>query len=101
MRACSKSSAWVWQVLRTKRCHSAFVKLGWQRQHLTGIPTPYSPLQQAPVLVELNNIPQPFDRNFGQTTLDIAATAASTDRDLSDHEALRFQWTISILVHSG
>jgi hypothetical protein len=43
---------------------------------------------------------QPFHWNFGQTTLDIAATAAPTDRDLSDHEALRFQRTISILVHS-
>jgi hypothetical protein len=42
---------------------------------------------------------QQFDRNFGQTTLDIAATGASTDRDLADDEAPRFQWTISILVH--
>ena len=29
------------------------------------------------------------------TTFGVAATAASTDRDLSDHEALRFQWTVS------
>jgi hypothetical protein len=31
-----------------------------QGQHLARIPTPESPLNQAPVLVELNNIPQPF-----------------------------------------
>jgi hypothetical protein len=42
---------------------------------------------------------QPFHRNFGQTPLDIAATA-STNRDLPDHQALRFQRTIWISVHS-
>jgi hypothetical protein len=42
---------------------------------------------------------QPLHGNFRQTTLDIATTAAATDRDLSDHEALRFQWTILIVVH--
>jgi len=30
---------------------------------------------------------QPFDRNFGQTTLDIATATASADRDLPNDEA--------------
>jgi len=113
-----------------------------QGQHLARIATPDSPFKQASVLVELDNIPQPFrarwtrnnddnwhiarpyttadgqlnslqqspfppfilqplDRNFGQIALDIAATAPSTDRNLSDHEALRFQRTISIPVHGA
>jgi len=33
--------------------------------------------------------------------LDIAAAAAMTDRDLSDHKALRFQRTIPIVVHGA
>jgi hypothetical protein len=33
--------------------------------------------------------------------LDIPAAAAVTDRDLSDHKALRFQRTIPIFVHSA
>jgi len=42
---------------------------------------------------------QPFDRNFGQTTFDIATATASADGDLPNDEALRFQRTISILLH--
>jgi hypothetical protein len=44
---------------------------------------------------------QPFHRNLGTAMLDIAAAAAVTDRDLSDHKALRFQRTIPIVVHSA
>jgi hypothetical protein len=44
---------------------------------------------------------EPFHRNFRKATLDIAAAAAVADRDLPDHKALRFQRTISIVVHGA
>jgi len=44
---------------------------------------------------------QPFHRNFRKATFDIAAAAAPADRNLPDHKALRFQRTISIVVHSA
>jgi hypothetical protein len=44
---------------------------------------------------------QPFHWNFWQSTLDVAATTASANRDLPDHEALRFQRKISMPVHSA
>jgi hypothetical protein len=44
---------------------------------------------------------QPFDRNFGQTTFDVATATASADRNLPNDEALRFQRTISIVSHKA
>src|ERR1017187_5260139 len=58
--------------------------VSWTRLHRSPIP-PF--------------ILQPFHRDFWQTALDIAATTASTDRNLADHETLRSQRTISMPVH--
>ena len=44
---------------------------------------------------------QPLYGNFGQTTLHIAATTPSADRNLPDHEAFRFQRIISIVSHKA
>ena len=44
---------------------------------------------------------EPFDRNLGQTPLRIAATAASTNRDLSDHQALRFERAVFVIIHNA
>jgi hypothetical protein len=48
------------QALRAKGANPTFKEFTRQGQHLACIPTPDSPLKQAPVLVELNNIPQPL-----------------------------------------
>ena len=46
--------------LRGKWANPALMEFTRQGQHLARIPTPDSPLNQAPVLVELDNIPQPL-----------------------------------------
>jgi hypothetical protein len=47
------------QTLRAKGAHPTFKEFTRQGQHLACIPTPHSPLKEAAVLVELNNVPQP------------------------------------------
>jgi hypothetical protein len=42
---------------------------------------------------------KPFNRNLRQPAVRIAATTASADRDLPDHQALRFKWAIALRVH--
>jgi hypothetical protein len=127
--------------LSAEGANPVFMEFAWQGQHFTCVTTADSPFHQAPVLVELNDIPQPFctrgagnhdhighiawpnttadrqldsfqqpafppftfqplHRDFWQATLCIAATTASANRNLPDYEALRFQRTILILVHS-
>jgi hypothetical protein len=48
------------QTLRAKGAHPTFKEFTRQGQHLARIPTPNSPLKEAAVLVELNDIPQPL-----------------------------------------
>jgi hypothetical protein len=47
------------QTLRAKGAHPTLKEFTRQGQHLACIPTPHSPLKEAAVLVELNNVPQP------------------------------------------
>lgn len=48
------------KALRTKRSDPAFSKFAWKGQHLACVSTAHSPFKQGSVLVEPNNIPQPF-----------------------------------------
>jgi hypothetical protein len=47
------------QTLRAKGAHPTFKEFTRQAQHLARVPTAHSPLKQAKVLVELNNVAQP------------------------------------------
>ena len=48
------------QALRAKGANPTFKEFRRQGQHFACIPTPQSPIKQASVLVELNDVPQPF-----------------------------------------
>jgi hypothetical protein len=48
------------KALQVKRADLAFMEFARQRQHNARIPTPESPLKQASVLIELNDISQPL-----------------------------------------
>ena len=57
---CIESSPTVFPSSMSKRVHPAFMEFTRQGQHLACIPRPNSPLKQATVLVEFNNVPQPY-----------------------------------------
>jgi len=60
MEVCSIAPNGFPKTLRTKGADPALMEFARQGQHLACIPAPDSPFQQAPVLVELNNIAQPL-----------------------------------------
>jgi hypothetical protein len=57
--SCIESSSRVSPNSTSKRAHPTFKEFTRQGQHLACIPTPYSPLKQASVLVEPNNVAKP------------------------------------------